>query len=337
LEQANNHLTVAIMDRLEEPPLVQRKSTPTASVADILRLLSERAGRRGVLATITSLTGTGARSVGTHMAVLEDGESAGSFSSGCVEQAIVAEALDVLQAGSARTVRFGQGSDYIDIRLPCGGGMDVLFIPSPPPEVLRQASSHLEDRLPVALHLDKWGHVDVTAETAVTGSAWEDGIFLARHAPPLRLVMLGHGAEMLAMTQLASAFGASVELYSPEAELVSAAQALNIPGQLLEDVTNPPELVGDKWTAFLFLFHDHDWEPPLIASALNATSCWVGAMGSSRTHEARKAALTAFGVPEDQIAAVHGPIGLIPSSRDPNTLALSALAEIVGAYRLAQS
>src|SRR3546814_20128432 len=63
------------------------KSMPAASAVEIFRFLLEgmREGHRGLLTTITELTGTGARAVGTHMAVLDNGDCAGSFSTGCVE------------------------------------------------------------------------------------------------------------------------------------------------------------------------------------------------------------------------------------------------------------
>lgn len=313
------------------------RSAPNASAAEVIAFLVEaaRAGQRGLLATITGLTGTGARAVGTHMAVLDDGRSMGSFSSGCVETAIVAEGLDVLRDGRARTVRFGQGSPYIDIRLPCGGGMDVLFLPDPATEALEQALAYLDARRPLTLTLDPAGPVAVSCDAQQAGACWRGGLFTVGHAPPLRLVLLGHGAEMLATLQLARSFGAAVELYSPDDQVVHAGLAEGVRSLRLVSATSPVELQGDTWTAFLFLFHDHDWEPPLIAKALATPSFWVGAMGSPRTQEARRAALAAQGVGEDAAARVRGPVGLIPSSRDPATLALSALAEIVAAYRTA--
>lgn len=267
------------------------------------------------------------------MAVLDNGDSAGSFSSGCVEAAIVAEALDVLRDGAPRTVRFGQGSPYIDIRLPCGGGMDVLFLADPATDVIEGALACLEARQPVALDLDPAGSLGLASEAAPRGAGWQNGIFTVGHAPPLRLVLLGHGAEMLTSLRLARSFGALVELYSPETEVVEAGLAAGVPSVELISVSSPVQLQGDPWTAFLFLFHDHDWEPPLIAKALETSSFWVGAMGSRQTQLARGAALVEYGVPAEAIARVRGPVGLIPSSRDPATLALSALAEIVGAYR----
>lgn len=313
----------------------QAKSAPTATATEVLRLLADgaRNGRRGVLATITELTGTGARAVGTHMAVLDNGDSAGSFSSGCVETAIVAEALDALRDGASRTVRFGQGSPYIDIKLPCGGGMDVLFLADPSIGVIEGALARLEARQPVALDLDPAGSLSHASEPELRSADWQNGVFTVGHAPPLRLVLLGHGAEMLTSLRLAQSFGASIELYSPEAEVVEAGLAAGVPSVVLISVSSPVQLQGDPWTAFLFLFHDHDWEPPLIAKALETPSFWVGAMGSRQTQLARGAALIEYGVPAEAITRVRGPVGLIPSSRDPATLALSALAEIVGGYR----
>ena len=310
-------------------------SAPAASAAQVFRLLTSgaRAGHRGVLATITNLTGSGARAIGAHMAVLDNGSSAGSFSSGCIERAIVAEALEVLGEGASRTMRFGQGSPYIDIRLPCGGGMDVLFLADPATSVLERTLFSLEARHPVQLRLDPAGHLAASPDLSETTTGWRDGNFVVQHVPSLRLVLIGHGAEMLTSLKLAQSFGAEVELYSPDSEILEAGPAEGVAAVRLTAADSPVNIHGDPWTAFLFLFHDHDWEPPLIRKALGTESFWVGAMGSSSTHAARCAALAQVGLAEDVIARVHGPVGVIPGSRDPATLALSALTEIVGAYR----
>ena len=91
-------------------------------------------------------------------------------------------------------------------------------------------------------------------------------------------------------------------------------------------------LVADAWTAIVCLFHDHDWEGPLLAQALGTPAFYVGAMGSRKTHAARLEGLRALGVAEADAARIVSPIGLIPSSRDPETLALSTLCQVVAAY-----
>src|SRR3546814_748760 len=236
------------------------KSMPAASAVEIFRFLLEgmREGHRGLLTTITDLTGTGARAVGTHMAVLDNGDCADSFSSGCVEAAIIAEAIEVFSESRPRVVRFGQGSPYIDIKLPCGGGIDALFLPDPSTDVLELALECFASRRPFVLTLDPAGALRILPDRSEKEARWREGIFAVGHAPPLRLILLGHGAEMLTTLQLARSFGATVEIYSPDEQVVDAGLEHGIRSTRLISPTSPLMLEGDPWTAFLFLFHDHD-------------------------------------------------------------------------------
>lgn len=103
-------------------------------------------GERTALVTITNATGSSTRAPGTHMAVTESGAALGSFSGGCVEAAVIGEAQRVITLGKAKTIRFGAGSPLIDIRLPCGGGMDLLSLPQPADAALQAASDKLSAR-----------------------------------------------------------------------------------------------------------------------------------------------------------------------------------------------
>ena len=94
----------------------------TRIVCQFLAVVASR-GQRTVLVTVGSVEGSSMRNPGTIMGVAEDGSFAGSLSGGCIENAVVSEALEVLKEGSARVVRFGSGSPYLDIKLPCGGGL----------------------------------------------------------------------------------------------------------------------------------------------------------------------------------------------------------------------
>ena len=72
-----------------------------------------------------------------------------------------------------------------------------------------------------------------------------------------------------------------------------------------------------------------------MARALELPRFYLGAMGSRKAHAARCEALAAAGVSAEEIATINAPIGLFHSSRDPETLALSALGEIIQAYQQA--
>jgi len=301
----------------------------------IFRFLRDCTGRgeRAVLVTLTEVTGSAARAVGAHMAVAESGASIGSFSGGCVEAAVIAEAQEVLACGRARRVRYGAGSPYIDIRLPCGGGIDLLFAPVQDTVQLTRAFDLLEQRRPVMLNLSEEGTVAAyeALGTDVT-SGWIGHSFLVRHDPPLRLVVMGHGAEPMALLKIASAYGADTFLLSPDSTLIEHARRSGYTADLLRLLGRSDRLSVDPWTAVVALFHDHDWEVDLLLQALEQNPFFVGAMGSRKTHAERRQRLLAVCDSPLRIDQIIGPIGLIDASRDPPTLAISIMAQVVQAY-----
>jgi len=90
----------------------------------------QRLGRRVALARVVDLEGSGPRLPGAAMAVADDGEVAGSVSGGCVEAAVVTEALEVLGKGDRRMVSFGYSDDEaFAVGLTCGGTVHLFIEP----------------------------------------------------------------------------------------------------------------------------------------------------------------------------------------------------------------
>jgi xanthine dehydrogenase accessory factor len=88
------------------------------------------AGTRVAIARVVDLEGSGPRLPGAAMAVTEDGEVAGSVSGGCVEGAVVIEALDVLATDDRRIVTFGYSDDEaFAVGLTCGGTLHLYIEP----------------------------------------------------------------------------------------------------------------------------------------------------------------------------------------------------------------
>ncbi|MET0427633.1 MAG: XdhC family protein [Microvirga sp.] len=320
-------------------PAEIRAGTPAAAVAatalQVLRFLAAAndRGRRVALVSITALTGSSSRPVGTLMGVADDGSFAGSFSGGCIEAAVVAEAREAIRDGKVRQVRYGAGSPYLDIRLPCGGGVDLLFQPDPDSEAIRHAVALLEDRTPLTLVQAAGGGLRAHSGPVSEETGWRGDEFIAWYPPPLKLVILGHGGESLSMVRLGLTFGAEVEMLSPDERMVALARELGARGKALAVPGPSPDLVTDRWSAVVFLFHDHAWEPLLLQQALAQPAFFIGAMGSRRTHAGRLDALRDIGVSEESLARIVSPLGIIPSARDPVTLALSALTQVVDGYR----
>ena len=99
---------------------------------DLLRDLDSwrKQGKRVALARVVDIEGSGPRLPGAAMAVSEDGEVIGSVSGGCVESAVVTEALEVLARGDRRIVTFGYSDDdAFAVGLTCGGTVHLFLEP----------------------------------------------------------------------------------------------------------------------------------------------------------------------------------------------------------------
>lgn len=287
---------------------------------DVLRFLREaqERGAGGALAVVTSVDGSSPRAPGALLAVTEDEVFAGYVSNGCVDADVAHQGLAALREGASRQVRYGEGSPYRDVRLPCGGSMELMIVPLPARAVVAEAVRLLEAREMVALEFDNSGlHL---------GGRSLGKRFRHVYVPPLQLAIAGKGMETVALARLAKEAQFDVVVFSPEDEVL---QTGGIRTARLMSPQTPPTWPDDPWTAIVLLFHDHDGELTLLRTALATRAFYVGAMGAARTHEARCRSLAEAGVPGEAIARIRAPIGLVPSSRDASSLAVSVLAEIV--------
>ncbi|WP_409432613.1 XdhC family protein [Litorimonas sp. RW-G-Af-16] len=274
------------------------------------------------LCLLTHVEGGTLRAKGAMMTVSEDAVW-GYVSAGCVDGDIVFQARQALADGKVRQLRYGAGSPFKDITLPCGGTIDILILPRVDPIIIQEASRRLEARQSVQLSISLTPHgeaaVDITGDT--------NGVFTHEYPPKIKLRIAGRGEAAEQLLLQACLIGFDVHLQSPDTELL--ARHLAIPQTHLLNPQTVPAGLDDPYTAVVFLFHDHDWEEQLLRQALNGPAFYIGAMGSARTHNVRCEGLQAMGVDGADIARIHGPIGLIPAMRDANLLAVSILAEVV--------
>jgi xanthine dehydrogenase accessory factor len=92
------------------------------------------AGGLGVaIATVVATWGSAPRPAGSHLAVNERGEFRGSVSGGCVEPAVIREALEAIRDGKARLLEYGVSHDRAwEVGLACGGTIQVYVEPLAP-------------------------------------------------------------------------------------------------------------------------------------------------------------------------------------------------------------
>ncbi|WP_045024538.1 XdhC family protein [Agrobacterium arsenijevicii] len=263
------------------------------------------------LVTLVEIRGGAARALGAQMAVRGDGGYCGYVSGGCTEAAVAAEAIAAINKGMDRYLRLGEGSEFFDIILPCGGGITLAIHVVRNAKPLRQILSALQRRKRIALRYDPGAQAIVAFKTHNNAaSSWSDTSFIRTYKPNLRLILCGRGIEVAATERLAIA--SAIEVFSFD--------------RRSQDFDNTSI---DQDTALAVLFHDLDQELPLLEAALRQNPFYIGALGSKRTHARRCEALWALGYTPDQTDRIKAPIGMFGPARESRALALSVVADVV--------
>jgi len=303
-----------------------------------------REGRGAALATVVGTWGSAPRRVGSQLAISGEGEIAGSVSGGCVEGAVVAEALDAIEAGCPVMLEYGvSDGDAFAVGLACGGTIRVLVEPVGsvmPEELLSDLVLAREGRVPVAYvtgmdvarRLEREGHGE-RFRMDRSGFKPDGETFVAIHNPPLRLLIVGAVHIAQALVPMARIAGYDPVLIDPRESFASAAR---FPGEtVMHDW--PDECLRalglDQRTALVLLTHDPKLDDPALKEALRSGVFYIGALGSTRTHAKRVARLTEAGFSEAEIARIHGPIGLDIGAAGPAEIAVSILAEMTQVLR----
>src|SRR5690606_18387213 len=122
----------------------------TGIVPDPLADLLDRTGE-AVIAIITGVEGPSYRNPGTLMCLFPDGTASGSLTNGCIEADLALHAQTALRSGRPLRLRYGIGSPFFDIRLPCGGGLDICLFPLRDRTAVADAAFVLQGRAAVGL------------------------------------------------------------------------------------------------------------------------------------------------------------------------------------------
>lgn len=283
------------------------------------------------LITIVHIDGKSPRDAGAAMVVRQDGAAHGYVTGGCLERELALVGQQAIASREARTLRYGKGSPFIDIRLPCGAGLDVHVDPNITDETVFKAEELLLSRQPFLLSISKIGPAQIERESAENAGHlnWTDHARISvQQNPPVRLRIFGTGKSPLQLALMAKTAGLDVSLMTSDAETRAGALALGVDVRGLSemDLTDRP---GDAFTADVLMFHDHDRELPLLEILAGQGSFYLAAMGNASVAQQRRAALRARGLGEQQIARIRARPGLIANARSATELAIGILAEIL--------
>lgn len=320
------------------------------------------AGRKVAIATVVNAYGSAPRGVGAKMAIADDGQFAGSVSGGCVENDVVEHALQVLAEGQPRLVPYGISDELaFNVGLACGGQIEVFIQPfgrAFPTEkpvafvyVIRgegigsgllawEFGKHrgslgrgeaLDERVARdAIALLRRGQSARLSYPDAPGGPLE--VFVDSYPAQPTLVIFGGVHIGVSLASLARAVGFRVivvdargmwasEARFPEVDEIHVSHA--------EDYLAQQPLGSNAYVAVLS--HDPKLDDPAIIGALRSPARFVGAIGSPRTQAARRERLRGAGLSEEQIARLHGPVGLDIGAQTPEEIAVAILAQIIAA------
>ncbi len=301
-------------------------------------------GRGAALATVVQTWGSAPRRTGSQLAISGAGEIAGSVSGGCVEGAVVAEALDAMQNATSVMLEYGvSDGDAFAVGLACGGTIRVLVEPvgaGMPVAVLQELVAARKARRPVAYVTGegvekRLAYEGYEARFRRDSSGYEeDGkTFIAIHNPPLRLIIVGAVHIAQALVPMARIAGYDPVVIDPRESFATKARFPD--ATLLHDWPDEAtRAVGlDARTALVLLTHDPKLDDPALEQALNSDAFYIGALGSKRTHAARLQRLEDKGFSQGQMARIHGPVGLDLGAAGPAEIAVAILAEMTQVLR----
>ena len=328
---------------------------PDFGLADDVRSTLDalaRAGRPAVIATLFAADGGSPRGVGTQMLIGEDVAS-GYLSGGCVEADVALHAAEVLATGQPRRLIYGEGGPP-DVRLPCGGRIEVLLERVGQDDPAAHALLKLWRARRPALWLTNGTHraclapgqdgedlpaplkaaLALAEAGGVCGEA-ESALF-RRFDPPGKLIVIGADPPALAMAAMGAQVGLATTLIRPKGPtapppLAGVAYRREAPAEALRAIGLDP------WTALAVATHEAELDCEALAEALPSSAGYVGVLGSRRRLPERLERLRALGLTDADLHLLHAPIGLPLAGKSPWEIAASVIAEIVQARRAAEA
>lgn len=312
------------------------------------------------LATVLTTWGSAPRRAGAKMAFTTGGAAiSGSVSGGCVEGAVIEAGSQSLTNGQPQRLRFGVADETArGVGLACGGTIEVfverldraayeaarrwddagmsgalLTVVAGPAELLGRKAILENGRAVVGslgAAVDEILPAAVPSEPQLLAATGNIEVFVDPIHPAPALFLVGGAHIAVALVRLAAVLGYRTVIIDPRRAFGSRERFPDVdrldhrwPDKALSD------LRPGATAAVVTLSHDPKIDDPALRTALAGDAFYIGALGSRKTHAARRERLAAAGFDEAQLARIHAPVGLDLGAQTPEEIALAIMAEIV--------
>jgi len=283
------------------------------------------------LVTVVETWGSAPRPPGALLALRDDGLVVGSVSGGCVEDDLIERVRTGERVDHPSEIRYGVSKEEAArFGLPCGGTLRLVQEPLRDAgwidELIERTARHelVARRLVLAS-----GETSLESARRGESFAFDGAVMRAVFGPRWRLLIVGAGQLSRALAEMALALDFEVICCDPREEFHLT---WDVPGTqfakgMPDDVAL--ELQLDPHSAVVALTHDPKLDDMVLLEALKSPAFYVGALGSRANTAKRKERLAMFDLSAQEIARLHGPVGLDIGSRTPAEIAVSILAELV--------
>jgi xanthine dehydrogenase accessory factor len=292
-------------------------------LAEIVRRCA--AGESLAMCVLVRARGSTPQRAGAKMLVMADGKTVGTLGGGCVEAEVRSKAIAQLAAGMpSRLYEFTLDHDFgWDDGLICGGKIDVLV------RVLTRADlaefQHLSDELAAGR----------AVEFVLSLEPDDDPErYIETLAPSPKLIIVGGGHVGQALGNLSAALDFRLTVIDDRPDYVSAERFPNAFERIVGEIeTELARAAIDFQTYIVIVTRGHRNDGRALASVVNSPAKYIGLIGSKRKIKVIFDDLAEQGVPIENIAKVHAPIGLEIAAVTPSEIAVSIAAELIAVRR----
>ena len=290
-----------------------------------------KAGRRVVMATVIRTWGSAPRPIGALTAIRDDGMVVGSVSGGCIEDDMILQVRsgELVKDKPATTqygVIGGGGEAFRSaLRRHAGAGARAAHKDSGLDDLLARVERHEL----VMRRLDmKSGRVTIGPAKSTDQLTFDGATLATVHGPRWRLLIIGAGQLSTFLAQMAQGLDYQVTICDPREEYAEGwnVQGVELKRDMPDDVVTEMNLDGHS--AVVTLTHDPKLDDMALLEALKSPAFYVGAIGSRKNNEARRKRLAEFDLSQQEIARLHGPVGLKLGAKTPPEIAVAILAEM---------
>ncbi|MFL6688853.1 MAG: XdhC family protein [Alphaproteobacteria bacterium] len=187
-----------------------------------------------------------------------------------------------------------------------------------------------DDSSMLAAEATRAARADQSVSVDVAGQTW----FLTVYNPPLDLAIVGAVHIAQPLSAMAALAGYHVRMIDPRGAFATAERfpGLKISHDWPDDALTKAPLTPRS--ALVALSHDPKIDDPALTAALKSDCFYIGALGSKKTHAARRLRLMQQNLSHAELDRIHGPVGLAIGARSPAEIAIAILAEMTTRLRL---